>query len=81
LVTPAVIRPEWYFWPVFRWLELVPEMVGLGGVLLFVLGMFFWPFIDEGLEKVAPKRHLGRIVGTTAFLITLSLLLWEAIAG
>jgi quinol-cytochrome oxidoreductase complex cytochrome b subunit len=81
LVTPAVIRPEWYFWPVFRWLELVPEMVGLGGVLLFVLGMFFWPFIDVGLEKVAPKWHLGRIVGTTAFLITLGLLLWEAIAG
>jgi hypothetical protein len=48
---------------------------------LFVLGMFFWPFIDEGLEKIAPKRHLGRIVGTTAFLVTLGLLLWEAIAG
>jgi quinol-cytochrome oxidoreductase complex cytochrome b subunit len=81
LLTPATIRPEWYFWPVFRWLELVPEMVGLIGVTLYVLGMFFWPFIDEALEKLAPKRHLGRMVGTVAFLITLGLLLWEALGG
>ena len=80
-LTPTHIRPEWYFFPSYRWLKIVPLQVGLWGSLLFLGCLFFWPFIDAWLEKVAPGKHLGRIIGVCGFLIALIFLVWEAIAG
>lgn len=80
-VTPGEIKPEWYFYPPFRWLKIVPMQAGLWGSLLFVVCMFLWPFIDRGLEALAPRKQLGRIVGSAAILFLLALLVWEAFAG
>jgi quinol-cytochrome oxidoreductase complex cytochrome b subunit len=41
-VTPASIRPEWYFFPSYRWLKLVPMQAGIWTSFLFVLSMIFW---------------------------------------
>ena len=80
-VTPGHIRPEWYFFPTYRWLQMTSLAVGIGGTQLFVLCMFFWPFIDAALEKLAPKRNLGILVGSAFFLLTLAFLIWEAMLG
>ena len=77
-MTPTDIRPEWYFFPSYRWLKLVPLQVGLWTSTAFVIGMFFWPWIDAVLEKLAPGRRVGTIVGVTFWLVTIVLLLWEA---
>lgn len=78
--TPSHIRPEWYFFPSYRWLKLVPLQVGLWTSTAFVLCMFLWPWIDEGLERLAPGKRLGTILGTAGWLITIVLLVWEAFA-
>jgi quinol-cytochrome oxidoreductase complex cytochrome b subunit len=79
-VTPPHIRPEWYFFPSYRWLKLVPMQVGIWTSAAFVLGMIGWPWIDAGLDRVAPGRRLGVWVGSAAFLFTLVLLVWEALS-
>jgi quinol-cytochrome oxidoreductase complex cytochrome b subunit len=79
-VTPSHIRPEWYFYPSYRWLKIVPMQVGIWTTTLFVLCMLFWPWIDAALERLAPGRRLGMWLGSAAFLFTLTLLVWEALS-
>ena len=79
-LTPSHIRPEWYFFPSYRWLKIVPLQVGLWTSTAFVLCMFLWPWIDGALEKVAPGRRLGTWAGVAGWLVTIVLLVWEALA-
>ena len=79
-LTPTHIRPEWYFFPSYRWLKLVPLQVGLWTSTAFVVAMFCWPWIDAGFDKLAPGRRVGTFVGATFWLVTIALLLWEALA-
>ena len=79
--TPGLIRPEWYFFPTYRWLKLTSLPVGIWGGILFVVGLFLWPFIDAVLERIAPRRNLWVIVGSAFFLMTIVFMLWEAIVG
>lgn len=78
--TPPHIRPEWYFFPSYRWLKMVPMQVGIWTSAAFVLGMIAWPWIDAGLERLAPGRRIGIWIGTAGFLFTLVLLVWEALS-
>jgi quinol-cytochrome oxidoreductase complex cytochrome b subunit len=79
-ITPTNIRPEWYFFPSYRWLKMVPVQVGLWSSTAFVLAMLFWPWVDAGLERIAPRRKLGVVIGTAGWLFTLCLLIWEALS-
>lgn len=81
LQTPNEIRPEWYFFPAYRWLKIVPLRVGIWSSFLFTILLFFWPFIDAWFEKIAPGRRVGRMVGVSGFLIALAFLVWEAVWG
>ncbi len=51
-VTPEHIKPEWYFYGVFRYLKLVPFQVGILGSIFFGICLFFWPFIDHGFCRI-----------------------------
>ena len=79
LVTPAHIKPEWYFYFTFRWLKVV----GLG-TAMFTLGLatmmfIFWPFVDKLLLKTL-KRDISIPLGVMVVLTTFALTLWEALA-
>ena len=79
--TPGHIRPEWYFFPTYRWLKLTSLNVGIWGSIVYVAGLFAWPFIDAALERIAPRKNLWVIAGTAFFLLTVVFLVWEAIVG
>jgi quinol-cytochrome oxidoreductase complex cytochrome b subunit len=79
--TPGHIRPEWYFFPTYRWLKLTSLTVGIWGSVAYVAGLFLWPFIDAALEKMAPGKNLWVFVGTGFFLITIVFMVWEGVAG
>ena len=79
-LTPTHIRPEWYFFPSYRWLKLVPLQVGLWTSTAFVVAMIFWPWIDAGLDKLVPGRRVGTFLGAAFWLVTIALLVWEAVA-
>ncbi|MCA9610851.1 MAG: cytochrome bc complex cytochrome b subunit [Myxococcales bacterium] len=79
LVTPEHIQPEWYFYATFRWLKLFPGQVGV--LLLAALGgvAFFWPFVDRGLRRLAPKAELAMWIGVAAVIVMVSLTVLEAL--
>ena len=78
--TPAHIRPEWYFFPSYRWLKMVPLQVGLWTSTAFVACMFLWPWIDGAFERAAPGRRVGTFVGAAFWMVTVTLLVWEALS-
>ena len=80
-ITPGHIRQEWYFFPTYRWLKLTSLSVGITGSIVYVTGLFLWPFLDAGLEKIAPRRNLWLVVGTACFLMTIVFMLWEAMVA
>lgn len=79
LVTPAHIKPEWYFYFTFRWLKLTgltTAVLSLGlAMFLFVL----WPFVDGIITRVT-KRDLSIPLGVVAVVVILALTVWEATA-
>lgn len=79
-VTPLHIKPEWYFYPVFRWLKLTNLFWGVVVPILFFGALLFWPFIDKFLEKLFPKKEVAFWIGVIGAIIITIFLVWEAIA-
>ena len=77
LITPAHIKPEWYFLFTFRWLKLtglLSAILSLGlGVMLFVL----WPVIESYLSRYI-KRDFAIPLGVLVFFGIIALTIWEA---
>jgi len=67
-VTPEHIKPEWYFYGVFRYLKLVSYQVGILGNIFVGLCLFFWPFIDQLFEKAVGVAN-GKIIRYTLGMI------------
>ena len=78
LVTPEHIKPEWYFYFQFRVLKLtsLSASVALTGIILAIL--FFWPWIDRLLERIAPEKNLPLYIGIAGFAVFLVFTVWEA---
>jgi quinol-cytochrome oxidoreductase complex cytochrome b subunit len=76
-VTPMHIQPEWYFFPVFRWLKITNLTVGILGPIIFILILFFWPLIDKFFEKTFPGKEIGFWFGLVGMLTINGFLLWE----
>ena len=79
LVTPEHIKPEWYFFAMFRWLKLTSFQVGVVGSMIFLGILFFWPFIDRLFQKRFPGREISFWVGVVGFIIFLTFTIWEAL--
>ena len=78
LTTPEVIKPEWFFYVVFRWLKLFSATGAIlsTGLILFV--MFAWPFIDGAFRKWRKGSELSVYIGIVAVLLIVGLTVWEA---
>lgn len=82
--TPDVIKPEWYFYPVFRWLKMVSIHTGLFTIFAFVIGLIGWPFVELMLnwlgQKIHSKLRLGYLTGVAAFIFILALVFIETVS-
>jgi len=79
LVTPAHIKPEWYFYFAFRILKLTSITFA---VLIMGFGFFIimtWPFIDALIRKKRPGSEISMAVGFIVVLFLVALTLWEVI--
>src|ERR671933_772604 len=46
--TPLEILPEWYLWPVFQILRILPnKLLGIAGMAPIHLGLMILPFIEN----------------------------------
>jgi len=77
-VTPLHIKPEWYFFPSYRFLKLVPLLAGIGLTTAFVLAMIFWPFIEPLISKnLKIRTKFSYMVGSLTIIFTVALTVWE----
>jgi len=72
LVTPEHIKPEWYFYPFFHMLKVVPGDTGVMVMGLVGLGFFLWPVLDHFFFQRFDRAFKGRI--ETGMLIGLAIL-------
>ena len=77
-VTPEHIKPEWYFFPVFRWLKLTSFEVGIMGALVAVGLFIFWPFVDRVLERAFPRKQVSIWIGAVVVVTLIVFTIWEA---
>ncbi|MCZ7648066.1 MAG: cytochrome bc complex cytochrome b subunit [Planctomycetota bacterium] len=81
LVTPEVIKPEWFFYVTFRWLKLFPGVAAVlsMGFILFV--MFVWPLIDAAVRRRRPDSEFSVWVGIAAVILIVGLTVWEGVVA
>ena len=76
-VTPLHIKPEWYFFAVFRWLKITNLTVGVLGPMIFLGILYLWPFIDKAFDKIFPGKEVGFWIGVLGMLTICVFTVWE----
>jgi len=71
LVTPAEIKPVWYFTPFYAILRVIPDK-GLGVIAMFasIALLFLVPWLDRGAVKSIRYRGLGYKIALGVFAVT-----------
>lgn len=79
LSTPEVIKPEWFFYVMFRWLKLFSGTAAIlsSGFIVFV--MFAWPFIDQQIRKRTRFQEASVWIGIAGVFAIIALTVWEAV--
>ncbi len=80
LNTPAVIKPEWFFFATFRWLKIFSITLAVLSMGMIVFIMVIWPWIDAAIRRFTPFKEASVWIGTVVALGIIALTLWEAIA-
>ena len=78
LVTPEVIKPEWFFYVVFRWLKIFPGTFAILSTGFVVFTMFTWPFIDDQIRSRTRFKETSVWIGILGVFAIVALTLWEA---
>ena len=81
LVTPEVIKPEWYFYVAFRWLKLFSGTMAVLTQGLILFAMFVWPFIDAWLVRRFKYAEISVWIGVAGALTIMGLTMWEALVA
>lgn len=55
-VTPSHIKPEWYFYPLYLLLKVLPLKAGILACGFFILLFLFLPYVERSVEKVPGWR-------------------------
>ncbi len=77
--TPLEILPEWYLFPVFQILRVVPNiLLGIAAMGAIPLGLMLVPFIENVNKFQNPFR---RPVATTMFMLGTLITLWLGIGA
>ncbi len=81
LVTPEVIKPEWFFYVAFRWLKLFSGTFAVVSTGFIVFIMFGWPFIDDWIRRKTRFTEASVWIGILAVLTIIGMTVWEALVA
>lgn len=87
LNTPLHVKPEWYFLALYQLLKYIPPQVlgidgpvfGVVAILLAVLAVVFWPFLDkkEDTKKATRVRAIVVVVGV---IVVIAMTIWGEVS-
>jgi quinol-cytochrome oxidoreductase complex cytochrome b subunit len=80
LITPEVIKPEWFFYVTFRWLKLFSITTAVLSMGLIVGVFFVWPWIDALIRRITKSENVSIVIGVAGTLAIITLTIWEAVA-
>lgn len=76
-VTPAHIKPEWYFLASYQLLKVVPnKILGVSLQILAMVFLFILPLIDRGPERHPLRRPLFTLLAVLGLLSVVGLSVW-----
>ena len=78
LVTPDVIKPEWFFYVAFRWLKMFTGTFAVMSTGFIVFTMYVWPFIDAWIRRRTRFQEASVWIGIVAVFFIIGLTMWEA---
>lgn len=81
LVTPEVIKPEWFFYATFRWLKLFGPTTAVLSMGFIVFAMFVWPWIDRVLRRITGNPEISVYIGIVGVFLLIGLTVWEAMVA
>lgn len=77
MVTPAHIKPEWYFLANYQILKIFPnELIGMSLQVIAMTFLALLPFVDRGAEKHPLKRPLFMACAIGGILLWIGLSIW-----
>ncbi len=79
LHTPEVIKPEWFFYVVFRWLKLFSLTTAIISAGFIVAAMFLWPWIDAMLVRWTRWPEISTYIGIIATILLTGMTIYEAL--
>jgi ubiquinol-cytochrome c reductase cytochrome b subunit len=87
LNTPLHVKPEWYFLALYQILKYIPpQILGIDGpmfavvtILLAVMVVVFWPFMDrkEDSRKAVRVRFILTVIGV---IIAIAMTIWGEVS-
>jgi quinol-cytochrome oxidoreductase complex cytochrome b subunit len=77
LVTPEVIKPEWFFYVTFRWLKLFSITTAILSMGFVAFTMFVWPFVDALVRRRWPASEFSVWLGILGVFALVGLTVWE----
>jgi len=78
LVTPEIIKPEWFFYVAFRWLKLFSGTAAVLSMGFILFLMFAWPFVDAAIRRRYKGSEASVWIGMVAVAAIVSLTVWES---
>ncbi len=78
LSPPLHVKPEWYFYPMFRWIKMTPEIIGIFVPLVVVLVFVFWPYVARVITRVTGSKTLPLWIGLAGMVFVTLLMLVES---
>jgi quinol-cytochrome oxidoreductase complex cytochrome b subunit len=81
LTTPEVIKPEWFFYVMFRWLKLFSGTFAVLSIGFILSAMFLWPWLDAAIRRVTRREDASEWNGVAAVVAIIGLTVWEALVA
>lgn len=83
LNTPLHVKPEWYFLALYQILKFIPPTIlGINGsmfavvtILLAVLAVILWPFLDKKEDSIKATR-IRLILTVIGVIVAIAMTIW-----
>jgi quinol-cytochrome oxidoreductase complex cytochrome b subunit len=76
LLTPAHVKPEWYFLALYQMLKYVPQTFGVVSIVLAVVIAALWPFIDRKKETTTKARNIRFVITVIGVIVVIGMTIW-----
>lgn len=76
MVTPAHVKPEWYFLALYQLLKFVPETTGVVSIVVAAAIVAIWPFIDRKKETTTKPTKVRFILTVIGVIVFVAMTIW-----